>query len=212
VRWYRVAQEHREQLEACAATLERAAASAAAEHDEVGRGPSRTLLPQHPASSAQLALCRRMFAVAGLGEALRVGAVRWADLPLAGGGALRSHGRGLGAGAAGGSFLRVHWVAVPEALRARRVNRRCRRRTRTSASAGPAPPRRPRSSTRRRWPRCAPSTRTRGACGDDARCPSAHQGVGWGGRGAACTDGAGRIADRTWRGTARRSWQERTRR
>eukprot|EP01047_Picozoa_sp_COSAG01_P057062 COSAG01_NODE_6551_length_3614_cov_2.669513_5_plen_112_part_00 len=45
---YRVAQEHREQLEACAATLERAAASAAAEHDEVGRGPSRTRLPQHP--------------------------------------------------------------------------------------------------------------------------------------------------------------------
>jgi hypothetical protein len=28
------------------------------------------------------------------------------------------------AGAGGESFLRVHWVAVPEALRARRLNRR----------------------------------------------------------------------------------------
>jgi hypothetical protein len=30
----------------------------------------------------------------------------------------------------GGSFMRVHWVAVPKALRARRVNRRRRRRRR----------------------------------------------------------------------------------
>jgi hypothetical protein len=33
-----------------------------------------------------------------------------------------------GGGGGGESFLRVHWVAVPEALRARRVNRRRRRR------------------------------------------------------------------------------------
>jgi hypothetical protein len=34
---------------------------------------------------------------------------------------------GGGGGGGGESFLRVHWVAVPEALRARRVNRRRRR-------------------------------------------------------------------------------------
>ena len=32
-------------------------------------------------------------------------------------------GRGGGGGDGGESFLRVHWVAVPEAMRARRVNR-----------------------------------------------------------------------------------------
>eukprot|EP01047_Picozoa_sp_COSAG01_P077102 COSAG01_NODE_13766_length_1524_cov_1.944406_1_plen_78_part_00 len=30
---------------------------------------------------------------------------------------------GRGGGGGGESFLRVHWVAVPEAMRARRVNR-----------------------------------------------------------------------------------------
>jgi hypothetical protein len=33
---------------------------------------------------------------------------------------------GGGGGGGGESFLRVHWVAVPKALRARRVNRRRR--------------------------------------------------------------------------------------
>jgi hypothetical protein len=37
-------------------------------------------------------------------------------------------GAGGGGGDSSESFLRVHWVAVPEALRARRVNRRRRRR------------------------------------------------------------------------------------
>jgi hypothetical protein len=36
----------------------------------------------------------------------------------------------------GESFLRVHWVAVPKALRARRVNRRARALHRRAASAG----------------------------------------------------------------------------
>jgi hypothetical protein len=39
----------------------------------------------------------------------------------------RSGGGGGGGGGGGESFLRVHWVAVPKALRARRVNRRRRR-------------------------------------------------------------------------------------
>jgi hypothetical protein len=40
---------------------------------------------------------------------------------------LGAYARGLlGGGGGGESFLRVHWVAVPEALRARRVNRRPR--------------------------------------------------------------------------------------
>eukprot|EP01047_Picozoa_sp_COSAG01_P019603 COSAG01_NODE_1095_length_11714_cov_9.062930_2_plen_99_part_00 len=41
-----------------------------------------------------------------------------------------AHGLAPGAGGGGGgeSFLRVHWVGVPEALRARRVNRRSQRR------------------------------------------------------------------------------------
>jgi hypothetical protein len=40
------------------------------------------------------------------------------------------HGGGGGSGGGGESFLRVHWVAVPKILRARRVNRRRRRRQR----------------------------------------------------------------------------------
>jgi hypothetical protein len=47
-----------------------------------------------------------------------------------------SHGGG-GGGGGGESFLRVHWVAVPKALRARRVNRR----------------KSPRSDDHRRWRR-----------------------------------------------------------
>jgi hypothetical protein len=44
-----------------------------------------------------------------------------------------------GGGGGGESCLRVHWVAVPEAVRARRVNRRRRRRGREEAcSGGPA--------------------------------------------------------------------------
>jgi hypothetical protein len=43
--------------------------------------------------------------------------------------AIESHRREL-AGGGGESFLRVHWVAVPKALRTRRVNRRRRRRRR----------------------------------------------------------------------------------
>eukprot|EP01047_Picozoa_sp_COSAG01_P028333 COSAG01_NODE_1900_length_8964_cov_121.219177_3_plen_169_part_00 len=39
-------------------------------------------------------------------------------------------GGGGGGGGGGECFLRVHWVAVPEALRARRANRRGRRRRR----------------------------------------------------------------------------------
>jgi hypothetical protein len=38
-------------------------------------------------------------------------------------------GGSAGSGGGGDSFLRVYWVAVPEALRARRVNRRRRRRS-----------------------------------------------------------------------------------
>jgi|EP01047_Picozoa_sp_COSAG01_P035866 hypothetical protein len=45
--------------------------------------------------------------------------------------ALRADGAGDGDGGGGGeSFLRVHWVGVPEAWRARRVSRRRRRRPR----------------------------------------------------------------------------------
>jgi hypothetical protein len=40
-----------------------------------------------------------------------------------------------GGGGGGESFLRVHWVDVPKALRARRVNRRRRRRRRRPSSA-----------------------------------------------------------------------------
>jgi hypothetical protein len=46
-------------------------------------------------------------------------------------------GGGSGGGGGGGeSFLRVHWVAVPQAMRARRVNRRRRRRRQTEALHG----------------------------------------------------------------------------
>jgi hypothetical protein len=50
------------------------------------------------------------------------------------------HGSGGGGGGGGESFLRVHWVAVPQAWRARRVNRwRWRRRRRQpSAEVWPA--------------------------------------------------------------------------
>jgi hypothetical protein len=44
--------------------------------------------------------------------------------------AIESHRRELAGGGGGESFLRVHWVAVPKALRTRRVNRRRRRRRR----------------------------------------------------------------------------------
>ena len=54
--------------------------------------------------------CQRTVATAGKG-ARRVAAAKG---PRGGGG--------------GESFLRVHWVAVPEGLRARRANRRRRRR------------------------------------------------------------------------------------
>jgi hypothetical protein len=58
------------------------------------------------------------------------------DGPGAGGvlqGARRSRG-----GGGGESFLRVHWVAVPKAMRARRVNRRrCRAGARGAAAAAP---------------------------------------------------------------------------
>jgi hypothetical protein len=40
-------------------------------------------------------------------------------------------------GGGGESFLRVHWVAVPKALRARRVNRRWRRRRWLAGGAAP---------------------------------------------------------------------------
>jgi hypothetical protein len=41
-----------------------------------------------------------------------------------------------GDGGGGESFLRVHWVAVPEALRARRVNRRRRAGRAAAGGAG----------------------------------------------------------------------------
>jgi hypothetical protein len=44
------------------------------------------------------------------------------------GGGLHPAGLNAGGGGSGESFLRVHWVAVPEALRARRVNRSPQRR------------------------------------------------------------------------------------
>jgi hypothetical protein len=61
-------------------------------------------------------------------------------------------GRGGGGGGGGGggeSFLRVHWVAVPEALRARRVNRRWRQDG--YGSTGGRRPHRRASRWRRRW-------------------------------------------------------------
>jgi hypothetical protein len=58
-----------------------------------------------------------------------------------------SQGGGAARARRGESFLRVHWVAVPEALRARRVNRRRRRRRAmvTMGRAWPAPSSRSRS-------------------------------------------------------------------
>jgi hypothetical protein len=53
--------------------------------------------------------------------------------------------RGGGGGGGGESFLRVHWVAVPKALRARRVNRRRGGGTRWP----PSEPRAPRGTQRR---------------------------------------------------------------
>jgi|EP01049_Picozoa_sp_SAG25_P002866 hypothetical protein len=60
----------------------------------------------------------------------------------AGGDARRGGARGGAGGQGGGgeSFLRVHWVAVPEVSRARRVNRRRR-------SGGPRPARSPSGSS-----------------------------------------------------------------
>jgi hypothetical protein len=47
---------------------------------------------------------------------------------------------GSGGGGGGGeSFLRVHWVAVPQASCARRVNRRRPERARSAAAGGGAP-------------------------------------------------------------------------
>jgi|EP01047_Picozoa_sp_COSAG01_P014516 hypothetical protein len=48
-------------------------------------------------------------------------------------------GSGGGGGGGGESFLRVHWVAVPQASCARRVNRRRPERARSAAAGGGAP-------------------------------------------------------------------------
>jgi hypothetical protein len=48
------------------------------------------------------------------------------------------HQRGTDGGGGGESFLRVDWVAVPETMRARRVNRRRRRRRRRETAAASA--------------------------------------------------------------------------
>jgi hypothetical protein len=50
----------------------------------------------------------------------------------------RNAGAGGGGGGGGESLLRGHWVAVPEALRARRVNRLRRRRRRRRSPGGAA--------------------------------------------------------------------------
>jgi hypothetical protein len=57
---------------------------------------------------------------------------------------------GSGATRGGESFLRVHWVAVPKVMRARRVNRRWRRRRRQVPPPSPTPSGRRRHRRRRR--------------------------------------------------------------
>jgi hypothetical protein len=72
---------------------------------------------------------------------------------------LRAHAGGGAAAARGGggeSYLRVHWVTVPQAVRARRVNRRRR-------SGGPPQPRGPRSCCARGAMGRGPRTRRRGS-------------------------------------------------
>eukprot|EP01047_Picozoa_sp_COSAG01_P030095 COSAG01_NODE_2087_length_8456_cov_2.656456_6_plen_104_part_00 len=56
--------------------------------------------------------------------------------PRGRGGGAGGISRRLAAGDGGESFLRVDWVAVPQAMRARRVNRGRRRRRRRSRTCG----------------------------------------------------------------------------
>jgi hypothetical protein len=76
-------------------------------------------------------------------EVARIVSALQASLGLA---APPSEGTGGGGGGGGESFLRVHWVAVPKALRARRVNRKRRRRRRPPSPLAVDPPPPPRGA------------------------------------------------------------------
>jgi hypothetical protein len=112
------------------------------------------------------------------------------------------------------SFPRVHWVAVPEALRARRVNRRrpaCRRPTRSCRSAPRRrqPPPRAWSSSMIKSERRASSSASRVRGGVGRRSPLTDCARGGGG-GMRCGGGGGggsRRCTRRWPGCGwRTSW------
>jgi hypothetical protein len=96
-------------------------------------GPTRS--KQRAEVFTTFAAGKAMSDVAAVHSMLSVGK-RWRTFRPAG---------GDGGGGGGESFLRVHWVAVPKALRARRVNRRRGGGTRWP----PSEPRAPRGTQRR---------------------------------------------------------------